>query len=99
AEVVERTRGVVRRPLRAQERRGVAPQLVRDRQAPEPIAEDGDEAVARRVDPVVQALERASEPREQAELVEAAEARGREPLELAEDPLARRRPDPVGVSA
>ena len=99
AEAVERARRLVGRPLRAQERRGVAPQLVRDRQAPDPVAEDGDEAVARRVNAVVQPLERAAEPREQAELVEAAEACAREPLELTEKSFSGRRADPVSMRA
>src|SRR5207245_868841 len=76
------------RPLGAQQGTGVANKPSGDRKPPQPLAEDGDEAELWRVDGVEPAVERAAERREQAELVEAAEACSGEPAQLAEDALA-----------
>ena len=77
--------------LGAKQLAGVAPQLVRDRQLPEAVAEHRDEPhVGRRVAERPEALERTAERREQPELVESLEAGSAEADELREDPLARR---------
>ena len=64
----------------------------------EPLAEDRDQREPRRVRRVdaVEARRGAPERLEQAELVRAAEAVGREPLELAQDPLPGRLADEPG---
>src|SRR5437763_5980438 len=68
--------------------RQVPAELARDRIAPQVVAEDGDEAVARRVVVVEPFVDRAAERREDPELVGAPVAAGVEALELGEDPLA-----------
>src|SRR5512132_542850 len=65
AKAMDRAR-VRLRPLRPQQRRREAAQVVRDRKAPQPLAEDGDQAVRRRgpaVEPLVQlAAQRLQQP-------------------------------------
>ena len=98
---MDRAGRAVGRPLRPEERAQEPLPLVRDRVAPELRPEDDGEPEVGRVEGLqeVAALERAAERREQAELVEAPEACGRQALELGEDPLARRPRSEVGVRA
>src|SRR5439155_11310048 len=90
-EAVERARRVVGRGLSPEERPRVPPELVRDRERENRLAEKGDEPELGRIDETgaVGAVGRAAECRQQPELVEAPPAVDGETDQLAEDSLAR----------
>ena len=86
---IERGDGILG-TARAAQRCRVALELVRDRQSREVLAEHDDEPEVRIVERVQPVVQRASQPSEQADVVEAAVAGRREPFELCERPLAGR---------
>src|SRR5262245_9447030 len=82
----------VRRPLRRKQRRGKPSKIVRDREGSEPVTEDRNQDVARRVcliDPL-EAGDRTPQGREQTQLVGAPKAVRRQALELADNSLSGR---------
>src|SRR5215211_2386097 len=78
------------RPLGPQQRRGEAAQVVRDGEAPQPLAEDGDEPVARRVPAVDPRVHVSAQRLQQPDLVEAPIPLRRKLPELCHHTLARR---------